>query len=64
MKPYQERVVAEKKDLEEKIDKLHTFISSDEWKDVDLREKDRLLRQVHHMTKYASVLGERIAAFK
>ena len=63
MAPYQERVVAEKVDLDEKIDKLTAFIDTPIFAGLDAAEQDRLLRQLHSMGDYTAVLGERIAAF-
>ena len=65
MQPYQERIVKEKRDLDEKIVLLSQFIRDDKSKYVDLPsdEKLRLLNQQSAMTVYSNILGERIAAF-
>jgi hypothetical protein len=63
MKPYQERVVTEKAELDVKLDKLLTFINADTLAKLDPAEQERMRRQAQHMTAYAQVLGERIAAF-
>lgn len=63
MAPHQERVVAEKAELDEKIDKLTSFIDTPVFAGLDEAEQERLVRQLHHMGHYTAVLGERIAAF-
>jgi len=64
MQPHQERVVAEKKELDEKRDKLGKFIDGDTFSTLPVPEKDRLIRQAVAMTDYSVILGERIEAFK
>ena len=63
MKPYQERVVAEKAHLDERLGYLNRFIMSETFVGVDQDEKDRLVRQRSAMLQYSSVLAERIEAF-
>ena len=70
MEPYQERVVAEKRELDEKLSKLANFLFSDQDKrlvavlEVMGDEHLRLLKQYCHMMDYSKILGERIAAFR
>lgn len=65
LQPHQQRVVEEKAELDEKLDKLSEFIeSSPVFKDLDHTERHRLLRQEGLMFGYSNVLGERIAAFR
>ena len=64
MKPYQQRVVLERDELSEKIDKLRTFL--DDQKSVQVvraDELDRLHRQHIVMRAYLAILNERIAHF-
>jgi len=63
MHPHQERVIAEASDLEDKHIKLSSFIGSATYLNLPDDEKDRLLRQSHHMEEYRKVLMERISAF-
>lgn len=64
MQPHQERVVAEKNELDDKLSKLTKFIeSSDLFKDLVESEKSRLVKQAVAMREYSSILGERIANF-
>ena len=64
MKPYQERVVAEKRELDDRVNKLHAFLESPVSDEVDRQELVRLGRQLQIMREYAGVLAERIEAFK
>jgi len=64
MQLYQERVVEEKKELDEKLDRLTKFIfTGDVYGTLPEDEQGRLNRQHAFMTGYSTVLGERIAAF-
>jgi len=64
MKPYQERVVKERAELDEKLEKLNAFGTSDFFSSLPLDEQQRLIRQSKIMDQYSVVLGERIAAFE
>jgi hypothetical protein len=65
MQPHQERVVTEKRELDEKLAKLKTFIFEDGkiFNTLDPAERDRLEDQFTAMTRYSAILGKRIAAF-
>lgn len=63
MQPHQQRVVSEKAELDEKIEKLHWFRHSAMYATLPESERSRLTRQYCHMKDYSNVLGERIAAF-
>jgi len=63
MEAYQERVVEEKKELDEKISKLSPFISSEKFLSVKEDEANRLRNQLSIMVDYSNILGERIANF-
>ena len=64
MQPHQERVVNEKKELDEKLDKLKAFIeTSSVFKSLPDDERRRLELQFDVMTEYSSILSQRIAAF-
>ena len=65
MKPSQQRVVDEKRHLDEKIDKLRSFMfGNPTFTSVPLPEKIRLAKQLEAMELYSEVLGERISAFE
>lgn len=63
MPEYQKRVVAEKKELDEKLAKLTAFIGGGVWLKLPIEESVRLNKQREYMDGYSRVLGERIAAF-
>ena len=60
---HQIRVVGEKTELDEKLDKLGAFIHGDDFTNVETEERLRLFRQFVVMKHYSKILGERIAAF-
>ena len=63
MKPFQERVIAEERELREKTDRLDIFIKSETFNRLDEREQRRLVRQRAVMTEYSAILRERITAW-
>ena len=63
MQPHQERVVAEKTELDDKREKLLRFFMGDIYKTLPADEQDRLSRQETAMKLYSDILSERIAAF-
>lgn len=62
MEPHQQRVVAEKNDLDSKREKLTAFIGGDIYRKLGDVEQSRLNRQLEAMTLYSNILGERIAS--
>ena len=65
MRDYQKRVIAEKYELDKKLEKL-TLFTNDEvvFSNVEEKEQGRLLRQKVLMELYSEVLAARIAAFE
>lgn len=63
MQPHQQRVIDEKAELDEKLEKLKSFFTTDIFAGLDTDEMERLQRQADHMEAYSGVLGERIEAF-
>jgi hypothetical protein len=64
MQPHQQRVVDEKKELDEKLDKLKAFIEVNPiFKKLPEDERRRLNRQFDVMAEYSGILSQRIAAF-
>ena len=61
--PHQQRVLDEKRELDERIKKLSGFFSTPTFHDLQGPERSRLSRQRRAMTPYSNILGERIAAF-
>lgn len=63
LQPHQERV-AEKADLDDKIEKLKGFMGSPVFTSaVTIPEQMRLQRQLDVMQDYSNILGWRIGAF-
>ncbi len=62
---HQERVIAEKADLDEKLSKLRAFCATvgGVFDSLPTDEKQRLTEQEGHMAAYSDVLARRIAAF-
>jgi hypothetical protein len=64
MQPHQQRVVDEKKELDEKLDKLKAFIDTNPvFKTLPEDERSRLNRQFDAMAEYSNILAQRIMAF-
>lgn len=55
------RVKAELKELQERIEKLQHFLSSDAIKTITIRQMSLLSQQLYIMKEYENVLKERIA---
>lgn len=61
MKSLKEKLVEEKKDLDEKLSRLNTFLESKELSsDVDQTHKELLVEQSKVMTEYSHILRKRI----
>lgn len=63
MQPHEERVVAERADLELKIDRLRSFIRDSRFERVSRFNRFLLLSQLEVMSSYATILTERIRLF-
>lgn len=63
LQPHQVRVVTEKNELDEKIQKLGQFLEGEMFQALDMDERGRLHQQYRAMKEYSSILGLRIAAF-
>jgi hypothetical protein len=63
LQPHQQRVVEEKTALDEKIQKLQSFMATPAYLSLDWNEQRRLYRQHSAMVEYSTVLDERIGAF-
>ena len=64
MEPYQQRVVDEKAELDERLTKLSRFMTTpDLLGKVPREEQGRLNIQINLMRALSHCLGERIAAF-
>lgn len=63
MQAHQERVVAEKQELSDRLSKLLAFFQGPIFPTLSEAERSRLRNQARFMDGYAAVLEERIAAF-
>lgn len=64
LQPYQQRVVAELAELDDRIEKLSAFIvSSPVFNTLPRDERDRMTRQLRLMEELSQVLASRIAHF-
>lgn len=63
MKPYQQRVVDEKAELDAKLERLQAFLVEDPPDAIDEAERGRMGMQAHIMAEYSAILAERIANF-
>ena len=63
MPPHQRRVINERAELEERLDKLTAFLATPTFESLADAEQERLVRQSGVMVQLSDVLAERIAAF-
>lgn len=63
MHTHQERIVAEKAALDEKLEKLNIFKQGQVFASLPDEERGRLITQSVYMAGYSRILGERIVAF-
>lgn len=63
MQAYQERVVEEKRELDEKLAKLDTFANTEQYAALSVKEQTQMTRQLCIMHNYSKVLGDRMEAF-
>ena len=63
MQPHQQRVVEERVELDNKMDKLSKFLDTNTYYNLSEGEKGRLVEQLGVMNQYRDVLDRRIAAF-
>ena len=61
--PYQQRVVSEKAELDDRLGKLNTFLDTSTFNAMHNDERARMIRQHYHMVELSKVLGERVDAF-
>ena len=64
MQDFQLRVITEKAELMDKIDKLETFIKNSIFIELDKIDQHLLGLQLHIMKAYFSTLKARVANFK
>lgn len=54
-----ERLYVEKKQLEQRVDKLQDFIHSDKFKDLELWERESMYEQLALMRAYCNIVNQR-----
>jgi hypothetical protein len=59
---WQQRLIVEKRELDEKIKKLNAFINTPEWKALNSKDQSLMVHHAAHMYSYSGILGERIQA--
>jgi hypothetical protein len=64
LEPHQYRMLNERAELRDRLEKLLAFVNSGSYADVNQDERERLGRQVEHMGDYLAVLNERIEAIE
>lgn len=64
MKDFQQRVVDEKEQLDERHGRLIDYISGGGFNRLPVAERVRLRRQLIAMRVYSDILGERIDCFR
>jgi len=65
MRDYQQRVIEEKKELDEKARGLSNFIGlNKEFLGIDKNSQELMKEQCETMWEYSEILGKRIALFK
>ena len=64
MQPHEQRVVDEKNELGEKLEKILAFIQTDFYKGLSEKEQELLYFQSQVMEDYYEVLQQRIELFK
>jgi len=63
MEPYQIRVVQEKQELDQKLEKLVTYLDSAHFASLPTEEKWLMREQAQVMAAYSRILGSRIQRF-
>ena len=64
LKPWQQRVIDEKNELDDRVTKLSIFIESPAFNEVDIMEQNRLRMQLELMLELQVVLLARIRVFQ
>lgn len=63
MQPHEQRVVAEQKELQEKLVKLDAFMEGQKFPDLEAVDRKLLILQREYMANYNEVLCARIERF-
>lgn len=60
MSTFKSRLIAEQSELNEKVDKLSSFVVSDNFDKIDPKQQDLLNKQLPVMQEYNTILKDRI----
>lgn len=63
LKPYQDRVVTEKQELDTKIQALSSFLVGEGTRNLSIDDISLLSAQLYVMREYSSILANRISRF-
>ena len=63
LKPFQDRVVTEKQELDVKISALNAFLDGEGIRNISIDDINLLAAQLFIMKEYSSILGNRISRF-
>lgn len=63
LQPFQQPVVDEKKDLDDKIQKLRSFLDTEAFKKLHSIDQDLLFKQLSIMAIYSETLQQRLVRF-
>lgn len=61
MSDFKSRLLTEKTELDEKIEKLSSFVQGEAIKSIDPRQQELLTKQLPTMQQYSEILNERIS---
>lgn len=64
LQPWQQRVIDERKELDQKRAALDAFVLSPAFEALAIPDRLLMRYQQHHMAQYSGVLGQRIARFE
>lgn len=64
VQPYQQRVMDEKAELDDRLAKLNAFWANPQFDKLPSEEKQRLESQARVMQEYSDILAARISAFQ
>lgn len=63
LKPYQEKVIDYKQEVDENIEALRLFFNTDIYQSMPVRDKYLLVEQSGAMANLSRILGDRISRF-
>lgn len=64
MEDWQQRVIDEHTELVAKMDKLLSFLSTQQYAGLSVKDRELLVRQWNAMMGYAMILAERCRSFR